>query len=69
MGIQKERNSCLRWGLPRGGQPGEGRIMAREIVVFPHPTLRKVCDSVHTFDAELRLLVEEMFEAMQRAPG
>ncbi|MDV2496544.1 MAG: peptide deformylase [bacterium] len=43
--------------------------MAREIVVFPHPTLRKVCDQVHTFDAELRLLVEEMFEAMQRAPG
>lgn len=43
--------------------------MAREIVIFPHPTLRKVCDPVHTFDAELRQLVEEMFEAMHLAPG
>ncbi|MFQ6672432.1 MAG: peptide deformylase, partial [Candidatus Tectimicrobiota bacterium] len=43
--------------------------MAREIVIFPHPTLRKVCDPVHTFDAELRPLVEEMFEAVHRAPG
>lgn len=43
--------------------------MAREIVIFPHPTLRKVCDPVHTFDAELRQLVEEMYEAMHRAPG
>jgi peptide deformylase len=43
--------------------------MAREIVIFPHPTLRKVCDPVHTFDAELSLLVEEMFEAMDQAPG
>ncbi len=43
--------------------------MAREIVIFPHPALRKVCDQVHTFDAELRQLVEEMFEAVHRAPG
>ncbi|MCZ6700819.1 MAG: peptide deformylase [bacterium] len=43
--------------------------MAREVVIFPHPTLRKVCDPVHTFDAELSKLVEEMFEAMHRAPG
>lgn len=43
--------------------------MAREIVIYPHPTLRKVCDPVVTFDDKLRQLVEEMFEAMKQAPG
>ena len=51
------------------GPSGKRCIVAREIVIFPHPTLRKVCDQVHTFDAELRQLVEEMFEAMHRFPG
>jgi peptide deformylase len=43
--------------------------MAREIVIFPHPTLRKVCDPVETFGDELRQLVEDMFELMLGAPG
>lgn len=43
--------------------------MAREVVIFPHPTLRKVCDPVETFGGELRRLVEEMFALMLEAPG
>jgi peptide deformylase len=43
--------------------------VAREIVIFPHPTLRKVCDPVHSFDSNLKQLVEEMFELMHQAPG
>ncbi len=41
----------------------------REIVIFPHPTLRKVCDPVRTFDDQLRRLVEEMVGLMHQAPG
>jgi peptide deformylase len=43
--------------------------MELEIVVYPHPTLRKVCDPVQSFDEELRAFVEAMFEAMERARG
>lgn len=45
------------------------RTMDREIVIFPHPTLRKVCDPVLTFDDGLRQLVDEMFSLMLEAPG
>lgn len=41
----------------------------RNILVFPHPNLRKVATAVEDFDDSLRLLVSDMFETMYEAPG
>jgi peptide deformylase len=41
----------------------------REIIEVPDPRLKVVSTKVETFDAELRTLVEDMFETMYDAPG
>ncbi|MDO6459987.1 peptide deformylase [Granulosicoccaceae sp. 1_MG-2023] len=41
----------------------------RDILVFPHPNLRKKAAPVETFDEALRTLVADMFETMYDAPG
>ena len=41
----------------------------REIIVLPDKRLRLVSDPVKTVDAELRALVDDMFETMYEAPG
>lgn len=41
----------------------------RDILVFPHPNLRKKAAPVETFDDALRTLVSDMFETMYDAPG
>ena len=41
----------------------------RDILVFPHPNLRKVASPVETFDDALKKLVSDMFETMYDAPG
>lgn len=44
--------------------------MARlEILEFPDPRLRTVATPVETVDAELRQLIDDMFETMYAAPG
>jgi peptide deformylase len=41
----------------------------REIIKLPDPMLRQTSDPVHTVDAELRALIEDMFDTMYDAPG
>ena len=41
----------------------------REIIVLPDKRLRQVSDPVKAVDAELRTLVDDMFETMYKAPG
>ena len=41
----------------------------REIIVLPDKRLRLVSESVKTVDAELRALIDDMFETMYEAPG
>ena len=41
----------------------------RNILVFPHPNLRKVAKEVTEFDDGVRELVKDMFETMYEAPG
>src|SRR5919107_852914 len=41
----------------------------REIIVLPDKRLRQVSDPVKTVDAEVRTLVDDMFETMYKAPG
>ncbi len=41
----------------------------REILEVPDPRLKTVSEPVKTFDAELKTLVEDMFETMYDAPG
>jgi len=41
----------------------------RDIIVLPDKRLRLKSDPVQTVDAELRVLVEDMFETMYEAPG
>jgi peptide deformylase len=41
----------------------------REILLLPDKRLRQVSDPVKTVDAEVRKLVEDMFETMYEAPG
>lgn len=43
--------------------------MIREILIWPHPTLKKVATPVTQFDAPLNQLVQDMFETMYDAPG
>lgn len=39
------------------------------IISIPDPRLRQVCLSIDTIDANLQLLIDEMFETMYAAPG
>ena len=39
------------------------------ILLYPHPNLRKVAQTVEVFDDTLRRLADEMFETMYAAPG
>ena len=41
----------------------------REIIVLPDKRLRLVSEPVKTVDAELRALIDDMFETMYEAPG
>ena len=41
----------------------------REIIVLPDKRLRLLSDPVKAVDAELRALVDDMFETMYKAPG
>jgi peptide deformylase len=41
----------------------------REIIVLPDKRLRLLSDPVKAVDAELRTLVDDMFETMYKAPG
>ena len=41
----------------------------REIIILPDKRLRLVSDPVAEVDAELRRLIDDMFEAMYEAPG
>ena len=41
----------------------------REIIILPDKRLRQVSDPVSTVDAEVRKLVDDMFETMYKAPG
>ena len=41
----------------------------RDIIVLPDKRLRQVSDPVQAVDAEVRALVDDMFETMYKAPG
>ena len=41
----------------------------REIIILPDKRLRQVSDPVKTITADLRALVDDMFETMYKAPG
>ena len=41
----------------------------REIIILPDKRLRLVSEPVKTVDAELRALIDDMFETMYEAPG
>lgn len=41
----------------------------REIIRLPDPMLRQTSDPIHNVDAELRALIEDMFDTMYDAPG
>ncbi|BBC73764.1 peptide deformylase [Altererythrobacter sp. B11] len=45
------------------------RMAIREIIEVPDPRLKTVSKPVETFDAELKTLVEDMFETMYHAHG
>jgi peptide deformylase len=56
--------------LTRHGPPLKSPRMAlREIIILPDKRLRQVSDPVTTVNAELRTLVDDMFETMYEAPG
>src|SRR5262249_28546703 len=43
--------------------------MIREILLWPHPLLRKKARPVEAVDASVRTLVHDLFETMYAAPG
>ena len=43
--------------------------MLLDILEFPDERLRRVCEPVTRFDAELKTLVDDMFQTMYAAPG
>jgi peptide deformylase len=45
------------------------RMALRDIIILPDKRLRLVSEPVKTVDAELRALVDDMFETMYEAPG
>jgi peptide deformylase len=44
-------------------------MAVREILLYPHPTLRKAAQPVERVDDEIRELIEDMAETMYAAPG
>ncbi|SIS87435.1 peptide deformylase [Phaeovulum vinaykumarii] len=44
-------------------------MSVRSILIHPDPRLKKVCDPVASFDADLRQLADDMLETMYDAPG
>lgn len=44
-------------------------MSVRDILLFPHPTLRVKCKPVEVFDAELHQLLDDMCETMYMARG
>jgi peptide deformylase len=56
--------------LTRPGLPLKSPRMAlRDIIILPDKRLRQISDPVKTVDAEVRALVDDMFETMYEAPG
>jgi peptide deformylase len=56
--------------LTRQSVPLKSRRMAlRDIIILPDKRLRQVSDPVKAVDAEVRALVDDMFETMYKAPG
>jgi peptide deformylase len=49
--------------------PYIARMALREIIIIPDKRLRLVSEPVKAVDAELRRLIEDMFETMYDAPG
>ena len=45
------------------------RMALRDIIILPDKRLRLVSEPVKTVDADLRALVDDMFETMYKAPG
>ena len=45
------------------------RMALRDIIILPDKRLRLVSEPVKAVDAEVRALVEDMFETMYKAPG
>jgi peptide deformylase len=54
-----------RWRSPRKSP----RMALREIIIIPDKRLRQVSEPVKAVDAELRALIDDMFETMYEAPG
>jgi peptide deformylase len=54
-----------RWRSPRKSP----RMALRDIIIIPDKRLRQVSEPVQTVDAEVRTLVDDMFETMYKAPG
>lgn len=50
------------------GQDGDLKRL-RRIVVYGHPTLRRIAAPVTEFDDALRALIDELFATMYEAPG
>src|SRR5262245_59081474 len=72
--FQRVRNRGVPAFSARGveGKPARAyvRHMAiREIIEVPDPLLKQVSAPVEKFDAELKTLVDDMFETMYDAPG
>jgi peptide deformylase len=44
-------------------------MAVRDILILPDPRLRLVSQPIGAVDAEIRCLVEDMFETMYKAPG
>lgn len=44
-------------------------MAVREILLYPHPVLRRPTREVESFDDELRRLVDDLAETMYEAPG
>src|SRR5881227_2220513 len=45
------------------------RMALREIIILPDKRLRQVSEPVTSITAEVRALVDDMFETMYKAPG
>ena len=44
-------------------------MAVREILLYPHPVLRRPTREVESFDDELRRLIDDLAETMYEAPG
>jgi peptide deformylase len=53
----------------RGTALKSPRMALRDIIILPDKRLRQVSDPVKAVDADVRALVDDMFETMYEAPG